>query len=81
MWCGVVVLTRLSDAIAAGDNVLALVRGSAVNHEGRSSGLTAPSGPAQQQALMRRALASGSVDPSEVGALYRARTMDVDKSS
>ena len=32
--CGMIVLKRLSDAIAAGDNVLALIRGSAVNHDG-----------------------------------------------
>src|SRR6185436_8399560 len=34
--CGVVVLKRLSDAMSAGDHVLAVVRGTAVNQDGRS---------------------------------------------
>jgi acyl transferase domain-containing protein len=63
--CGVVVLKRLSDALAAGDNILAVARGSAVNHDGRSSGLTAPNGPAQQ-AVIRQALANSDVSPDEV---------------
>jgi myxalamid-type polyketide synthase MxaB len=61
-------LKRLSDAVAAGDNVLALLRGSATNHNGRSSGLTVPSGPAQQE-VIRTALRNASVDPSEIGYL------------
>jgi acyl transferase domain-containing protein/acyl carrier protein len=64
--CGVVVLKRLSDAEANGDRIIALVRGSAVNHDGRSGGLTVPSGPAQQQ-LIRKALESAQVSPSDVG--------------
>ncbi len=63
--CGVVVLKRLSDALAAGDRIRAVVRGSAVNHDGRSAGLTAPSGPAQQ-ALITKALGVAGVDPAEV---------------
>jgi phthiocerol/phenolphthiocerol synthesis type-I polyketide synthase D len=63
--CGVVVLKRLSDALRDGDSVLALVRGSAVNQDGPSSGQTVPSGPAQQ-AVVRAALASGRVQPSEI---------------
>ena len=57
--CGVVVLKRLSDAVAAGDRILALVRGSAVNQDGPSGGLTVPSGPAQE-AVIRQALAAGA---------------------
>ncbi len=53
--CGVVVLKRLSDAEAAGDPILGVIRGSAMNHDGRSNGLTAPSGIAQQ-AVIRSAL-------------------------
>ena len=64
--CGVVVLRRLSDAIASGGPVLAVVRGSAVNHDGRSNGLTAPNGPAQEE-VVRRALAAAGVGPLEVG--------------
>src|SRR6201996_9476994 len=63
--CGVVVLKRLSDAVRDGDSVLAVVRGSAVNQDGPSSGQTVPSGPAQQ-AVLRAALASGRVQPSEI---------------
>jgi len=63
--CGVVVLKRLSDAWANGDNVLAVVRGSAVNHDGRSNGMTAPNGPAQE-AVIRKALENARVKPNEV---------------
>jgi len=64
--CGVLVLKRLSDALADGDRVLAVVRGTAVNHDGRSSGLTVPNG-LSQQAVVRAALANGAVDPARVG--------------
>ncbi len=63
--CGVVVLKRLSDALAEGDRVLALVRGSAVNQDGASGGLTVPNGLAQQS-LLREALARSGVRPAEV---------------
>ena len=58
--CGMVVLKRLSDAQADGDPILALIRGSAINHDGPSSGLTVPSATAQA-ALIRQALADGKV--------------------
>lgn len=63
--CGAIVLKRLEDAIANGDNILAIIRGSAVNEDGRSNGLTAPNGLAQQ-AVIRRALAKAGVQPAEV---------------
>jgi myxalamid-type polyketide synthase MxaB len=66
--CGVLVLKRHSDAVAAGDSILALLRGSATNHNGRSSGLTVPSGPAQQE-VIRTALRNAGVDPAEIGYL------------
>ncbi|KWC11338.1 hybrid non-ribosomal peptide synthetase/type I polyketide synthase [Burkholderia ubonensis] len=53
--CGALVLKRLSDALAAGDRVLAVLRGSAVNHDGASSGFTAPNGRAQEE-VIRKAL-------------------------
>ncbi len=64
--CGVVILKRLSDAVRDGDRVLALIRGSAMNQDGRTNGLTAPSGLAQQR-LLRRALEDAGVSPSQVG--------------
>ncbi|MGK4008526.1 amino acid adenylation domain-containing protein [Sorangium sp. So ce1036] len=63
---GVLVLKRLPDAIAAGDAILAVVRASAVNQDGRSAGLTAPNGRAQETVL-RRALSLAGVEPHEVG--------------
>ncbi|MCV7230124.1 type I polyketide synthase [Mycolicibacterium komossense] len=63
--CGVVVLKRLEDAERDGDRVLAVVRGSAVNQDGASSGVTVPNGPAQQ-ALLRQALTSARLAPSEI---------------
>jgi acyl transferase domain-containing protein/acyl carrier protein len=63
--CGAVVLKRLSDAQRDGDRVLAVIRGSAVNHDGPSSGLTVPNGLAQQE-LIRTALADAGVAPADV---------------
>jgi phthiocerol/phenolphthiocerol synthesis type-I polyketide synthase D len=63
--CGIVVLRRLSDAQRDGNRVLAVIRGSAVNSDGRSNGLTAPNGAAQRtviaDALRQAAVAPGSV--------------------
>src|SRR6185503_18344721 len=46
--CGVAVLKRLSDALAANDPIWGVVRGSAVNQDGASGGFTVPNGRAQQ---------------------------------
>ena len=62
---GVIVLKRLSDALRDGNKIEALVRGSAVNHDGRSSGLTVPRGPSQQN-VIQSALASGGLRPEDV---------------
>ncbi|WP_437512398.1 SDR family NAD(P)-dependent oxidoreductase [Sorangium sp. So ce1099] len=63
--CAVVVLKRLRDAERDGDRILAVIRGSAVNHDGRSSDLTAPNGAAQE-AVIREALRSGGVTPGDI---------------
>ena len=55
--CGMVVLKRLADAVRDGDSILALIRGSAINHDGKSAGLTVPNAAAQQ-AVLRSALAN-----------------------
>ena len=66
--CGVVVLKRLADAVRDGDRVLAVVRGSAVNHDGRSGGLTAPSSKAQA-ALIREAWRRAGVTADDVSMI------------
>ncbi|WP_019509582.1 type I polyketide synthase [Pleurocapsa sp. PCC 7319] len=63
--CGIVLLKRLSDALADGDRIQAVIRGSAANHDGRSNGLTAPNGSAQET-LLRQALAHAKVKPHQI---------------
>src|SRR5262249_42931884 len=63
--CGVVVLKRLGGGGRDGDRIRAVIRGSAVNHDGRSNGLTAPNGQAQE-AVIRAALADAGIDPLAV---------------
>ena len=64
--CGVVVLKRLSDALADGDRILSVIRGTAVNQDGHSTVLAAPNGLAQQ-ALIREALSNAQMAPERVG--------------
>jgi acyl transferase domain-containing protein/acyl carrier protein len=64
--CGVVVLKRLADARRDGDTILALIRGSAMNHDGASSGITVPNERAQEE-LIREALQNARVQPEELG--------------
>ncbi|CAM6092061.1 unnamed protein product [Calypogeia fissa] len=63
--CGVLVLKRRSRAMADGDNILALIRGSAVNHDGRSKGMLAPNGMAQE-AVLTQALHNAGVSPDKI---------------
>ncbi len=63
--CGIVVLRRLSEALARGERVLALVRGSAINQDGRTSGLTVPSSAAQED-VIRSALGRGGLEPADI---------------
>ncbi|HEX4964089.1 MAG TPA: acyltransferase domain-containing protein [Thermoanaerobaculia bacterium] len=62
---GVVVLKPLSRALADGDPVYAVIRGSAVNNDGASNGLTAPN-PLAQVEVLRDAYERAGVDPGRV---------------
>ncbi|MFE6159086.1 beta-ketoacyl synthase N-terminal-like domain-containing protein [Streptomyces sp. NPDC056486] len=63
---GAVALMRLADAEREGHPILAVIRGSAVNHDGAASGLTAPNGPAQEE-VIRAALADARVAAGDLG--------------
>ncbi|MCA9781796.1 MAG: type I polyketide synthase, partial [Candidatus Eremiobacteraeota bacterium] len=63
--CIVFALKRHSEALRDGDLVVALIRGSALNHDGTSSTLTAPSGPAQEE-VARGALEDAGIGPDEI---------------
>lgn len=63
--CGMLLLRRLEDAERDGDPILGVVRGCAINQDGRSSSLTAPNGMAQQRVL-RAALEDAGVDAAQV---------------
>ncbi|MFI6335640.1 alpha/beta fold hydrolase [Streptomyces sp. NPDC050535] len=60
--CGVVVLKRLADAEHDGDRVLAVIRSTAVNSDGRSNGLTAPNAESQRALLAEAHTDPGTVD-------------------
>ena len=66
--CGMVALKRLDDAIADGDRIWAVIRGTAVNQNATGLGLTQPNGPAQMQA-MEQALARAGLAPADVDFL------------
>ena len=66
--CGMVALKRLSEAEVDGDRIYAVIRGSSVNQNGASAGLTVPNGPAQER-VMAEALAQAGAAPSDVDYL------------
>ena len=66
--CGVVLLKRLSDAQNDGNSILAVIRGSACNQDGATSGFTVPSGPSQQR-VIAAAIRQAGVKPETVDYL------------
>ena len=64
--CSVLVLRRLADAERSGDRVLAVIRGSAVNSDGRSNGLLAPNAEAQRALLQHVYAVGGPVAPEQL---------------
>ena len=66
--CGVLVLKRLSDAVSDGDLISAVIRGSAVNHDGPSSGMTVPNRMAQKQ-VIQEALINAKLEPHQISYL------------
>ena len=63
--CGIVILKRLSDAIADRDNIKAILLGSAVNQDGRTSSITTPNS-LSQQAVIKQALENSKVEAAQV---------------
>jgi len=64
--CGVVVLKRLVDAAKQGDRILAVLRNTGVNQDGRTSGMTAPNARSQVD-VIRATLAGADLGPEKIG--------------
>ncbi|WP_395309464.1 polyketide synthase Pks13 [Mycobacterium sp. AMU20-3851] len=62
---GMLVLKRVSDARRDGDEIIAVIAGSAVNHDGRSNGMLAPN-PDAQAAVLRKAYKDAGINPRDV---------------
>jgi polyketide synthase 5 len=64
--CVVIALKRLDDAVAQGDRILAVIRGTASNQDGRTVNIATPSARAQAS-VYRSALAAADVDAASIG--------------
>jgi phthiocerol/phenolphthiocerol synthesis type-I polyketide synthase B len=63
---GIVVLKRLADALADGDRIYAVIRGSAVNNDGQSSGMLGRPSRVGHEEVLRKAYADADLDPAQV---------------
>ena len=63
--CGIIILKRLQDAIADNNDIIAVIKGSATNQDGPSSGITVPNGPSQQN-VINNALNNAGISPDQV---------------
>ena len=63
--CGLVLLKRLADAERDGDNILAVLRATSVNQDGRTSGISAPNSQSQM-ACIRAALQQAGLTPDDI---------------
>ncbi|WP_454785288.1 SDR family NAD(P)-dependent oxidoreductase [Legionella sp. WA2024007413] len=63
--CGVIVLKRLSTALKDKDNILAVIKGTSINSDGKSGGFTVPNGIAQEE-VIRSALAKSHLSPKDI---------------
>ncbi|NRS49275.1 SDR family NAD(P)-dependent oxidoreductase [Brevibacillus sp. HB2.2] len=62
---GVVVLKRLSEAIACGDHIYGVIRGSGINQDGTTNGITAPSAKSQER-LERNVYDTFDINPEQI---------------
>jgi acyl transferase domain-containing protein/acyl carrier protein len=63
--CGLILLKRLSDAQRDGNRIFAIIRGTAVNQDGKSNGLTAPNGLSQEK-VIQSALKNANLSPHDI---------------
>ncbi|WP_409371304.1 SDR family NAD(P)-dependent oxidoreductase [Legionella quinlivanii] len=63
--CGVIILKPLQAALKDKDTILAVIKGTAINSSGKSSGFTVPNGIAQEE-VIRRALAKAKLNPEAI---------------
>ncbi|WP_051931282.1 type I polyketide synthase [Gillisia sp. Hel_I_29] len=61
----VLVLRRLSDAVANKETILGVIKGAAINHDGASSGLTVPNRISQEK-MIKKALRNANTNPADV---------------
>ena len=62
---GIVVLKRLKDALASGDHISAVIRGSGINQDGATRGITVPSANSQER-LMRSVYETFQIEPAQI---------------